>query len=326
MGKFEAGGFRCRVCHAEVARERLPVREMMFGSGEVFDYLVCDGCGTLQIETIPSDLAHHYPADYYSFATPPASPRERFLRRWGAALALNPLLRPFGRLPFARRAVARLPEWLGRVPGLRRSHAVLDVGCGGGALLDRLADAGFTNLTGADPHISAPGNTGRFRLMKAELADIEPAYDLVMMHHALEHVADPLDALRHLRRLTRPGGRVVVSLPLAQGLPWREYRAKWVHLDAPRHLHLFTADSFAAAALRAGLRLERTIFDTAGYSLLGSELFRRGLPIMPRDGSKAEDVFTPAERSAFAERAAALNRSGDADAATFVLAPVSGVP
>jgi SAM-dependent methyltransferase len=42
---------------------------------------------------------------------------------------------------------------------VERGARILDVGCGGGALLDRLARVGFNNLFGADPIIAADVET-----------------------------------------------------------------------------------------------------------------------------------------------------------------------
>ena len=41
---------------------------MMFGTRERFAYFECSACGCLQIETVPADMARHYPDNYYSFS------------------------------------------------------------------------------------------------------------------------------------------------------------------------------------------------------------------------------------------------------------------
>lgn len=43
-------------------------------------------------------------------------------------------------------------------------------------------------------------------------ADI-PAFDVVVCDQVLEHVVDPITAVRTLRRMLRPGGRLVVGTP-----------------------------------------------------------------------------------------------------------------
>jgi hypothetical protein len=58
------------------------------------------------------------------------------------------------------------------------------VGCGGGALLDGLAQVGFNNLCGADPFIAADGETPRgVPLMKRYLSEVTGEFDLIMFNH-----------------------------------------------------------------------------------------------------------------------------------------------
>lgn len=58
----------CRLCRAAGPHPRLEIREMMFGTREVFEYFSCSACDTLQIVNVleGEDLMRHYPATYYS--------------------------------------------------------------------------------------------------------------------------------------------------------------------------------------------------------------------------------------------------------------------
>jgi 2-polyprenyl-3-methyl-5-hydroxy-6-metoxy-1,4-benzoquinol methylase len=44
---------------------------------------------------------------------------------------------------------------------VERDARILDVGCGGGALLDRIPRVGFNTMSGADPFIAADGESRR---------------------------------------------------------------------------------------------------------------------------------------------------------------------
>jgi SAM-dependent methyltransferase len=103
---------------------------------------------------------------------------------------------------------------------LRGNETVADVGCGNGAYLAELARRGH-----AGPVLGMDLSTGmlaaaRRRAPAAALAAgdaaalpvREHAASLTLAAHMLYHVPDARAAVRELRRVTRPGGRVLVVL------------------------------------------------------------------------------------------------------------------
>jgi SAM-dependent methyltransferase len=90
------------------------------------------------------------------------------------------------------------------VPGA----AVFEFGCGDGELLDALQTFGWST-SGLDPADKRAFTRHR------ELREIptEPLFDVIIVHHVLEHVATPLTILRALHRALKPGGLVLVSVP-----------------------------------------------------------------------------------------------------------------
>lgn len=112
------------------------------------------------------------------------------------------------------------PELLPLVPIEARS--VLEVGCGEGAFGASLEARGVA-VTGIEPDRRAAA-LARRRLSR--LLDVTfdkgagllagEAFDAVVLADVLEHLPDPVGALRTVRSLLRPGGEVVFSLPNAQ--------------------------------------------------------------------------------------------------------------
>jgi SAM-dependent methyltransferase len=73
-------------------------------------------------------------------------------------------------------------------------------------------------------------------------------FDLVTSHYVLEHVADPVGALRTLSSLLAPGGRVFFSIP-----DWTQNTGDLLVAD---HINHFTAASIRRLAREAGLTVD----------------------------------------------------------------------
>jgi SAM-dependent methyltransferase len=114
---------------------------------------------------------------------------------------------------------------------------VADVGCGNGAYLAELAKRGFAGrilgldmspgmLTAARDRLATLGPGARaarenagsragVALLAANATALplpDGVADLTLAMHMLYHVPDPSQAVRELRRVTRPGGRVIIGL------------------------------------------------------------------------------------------------------------------
>ncbi len=132
---------------------------------------------------------------------------------WLEAQSVHPFLRDV-----AERSLARL--------ALGPGESVLDVGCGTGVFLPGLAAiVGPTGRVVGLDHSAAFLEEARRRLADATIADrvelvegdvhqlpfANGTFDAVHCERVLMHVEDPSLALREMRRVVRPGGRVLVA-------------------------------------------------------------------------------------------------------------------
>jgi SAM-dependent methyltransferase len=127
---------------------------------------------------------------------------------------------------------------------------VVDFGCGIGALLERLPAASRTGVEVSEPaRREAQARNLQVAASTGELAD--ESADVVISNHALEHTLAPLDELRDLRRVLRPGGKLVLWLPIDD---WRAQRRP--RPDPNHHLYTWTPLLLANLLEEAGFTVE----------------------------------------------------------------------
>lgn len=314
----------CRICGSTDLGAPVSAREMLHGTRERFDYVECASCGCVQIAAIPDDLGRFYPRDYFSFRShrdldhnlvrrwiDPRRVRVSFGGRdWLGAVA-EAVSRPFDYVDWVRRA------------GLGPDARVLDVGCGAGKTLLNMALGGFPEPQGVDPFIDETltyrcGVTVHRQSLESFVAGREGGFDLVMFHHSLEHLVDPLAALRAARRLLSPRGRILIFVPTAGSFAWEHYGADWCNLDAPRHLHLLTEPAMRILAAGADLAVSEARSVGRLSQFTGSERYRMDIPA--NDPRRDRDLFSRAQLAAWRARTDALNGEGRGDQMMFILA------
>jgi SAM-dependent methyltransferase len=312
-------GFLCGICACRGASGNYEAREMMFGLRTRFHYAQCAGCGTLWLTDPPEDFAPYYPTEYYSFAGEDGGWRERvknylWAERDKTYFGKGGIL---GRFVARRRGDGTL--LLVSKLKIRRNARILDVGCGSGKLLQRMAALGFSNLTGVDPFLSNEVNGPGLRIWKGRLENMAgEKYDLVMFHHSLEHVADPAEELRAAAGLLAAGGKCLVRLPVV-AYAWEKYVTNWVQLDPPRHMWLPTERAMRILAESAGFRAEIVEYDSTEFQFWGSELYVRGVELRLASPLRLAREFGLAGLKRFGEQAAVLNRGCAGDQAAFLL-------
>lgn len=118
----------------------------------------------------------------------------------------------------ARRTIANSADYL--VPHLQPGLSLLDVGCGPGTITCEFADRlGPGRVLGIDRSIEvieharagAGTSAAEFEVMDLYSLDIpDDTFDIAHAHQVLQHVSDPVAALKEMRRVVRPGGIVAV--------------------------------------------------------------------------------------------------------------------
>ncbi len=99
---------------------------------------------------------------------------------------------------------------------IAKKAAVLDAGCGEGALLNELQKMGYKNLHGVDIEKEKFFADG-VEFKKADLNEKIPfndnSFDFIFSIENLEHLDSPYTAIKEFHRVLRKGGQAIISTP-----------------------------------------------------------------------------------------------------------------
>jgi 2-polyprenyl-3-methyl-5-hydroxy-6-metoxy-1,4-benzoquinol methylase len=204
--------------------------------GPDHDLVQCPDCGVIHFEPLPTadELEQFYAASYFNFDRS---------REQGNGMAFASRLRRM-------RAAGRL----------------LDVGCATGFFIDGIRKRSSWQVYGVDFGESAvrfARDELGLEVAHGELVDVrypEAFFDVIRINNVLEHVRDPLGMLRECRRIIRPNGRLLLSVPNGfndsreliafhreEGRPARSHKGHIFFFPAPTLLRMFDNSGFVPA-------------------------------------------------------------------------------
>jgi len=317
------GTGRCKVCGNEQDNRLHQVKEMQLGLRETFTYLECAQCGLMQLENIPDDLGKYYPNEgYYSFNRGlDIRPKADALRKLKASYLVYGKNKLAGSLLSIGYKAPDYYSWI-KNAGVQYGDAILDVGTGNGSLLLDLFKIGFTNLTGIDPFIEKDLQYGDINIYKKSIFEITGAFDLIMLHHAFEHMDEPLKVLQQLFSLMKKGKYLLIRTPVMGMYSWKKYGVNWMDLDAPRHIIIHSLKSMELLAKQSGFELRKTVFDGNYMSLIGSDQYAKDIALPDANSymaDKAASGYSKSDIENFKAINSQNNKAEIADQATFYL-------
>lgn len=158
-------------------------------------------------------------------------------------------------------------------PYTRPQDRVLDFGCASGGMLLHLACAARIGVE-VNPIARAEAHRNGIEVYPALEAIPNASVDLIVSNHVLEHVPAPLEALGQLRERLRPGGRLVLVVPIDD---WRNQRKVDLQ-DVNHHLYTWTPLLMGHLLTEAGYTIERVDVLTHAWPPLIWAALDRWLP------------------------------------------------
>jgi SAM-dependent methyltransferase len=232
----------CRVCGMRAVY--IGKRESTRRAGYVFTYYHCGDCHFSFISNPLTDYENIYSQDYYS------------------GTGADPMVDYLFELDSPERTI-RNYEWSGIYSAIRtlvsnvNQAKWLDFGCGGGGLVRFCRTSKGADIVGFEQGwIAAQAKARGIPILESQALDsLEQSFDIVTAIEVLEHVPDPLVALRQIRRVLRPGGIFFLTTGNAQ--PWRNRLLEWSYTSVPEvHVSFYEPATLRIALEKTGFRAQ----------------------------------------------------------------------
>jgi SAM-dependent methyltransferase len=202
-----------------------------------------------------------------------------------------------------------------RIEQYAKKGRILDIGCGRGLFLPLMRRGGWEVAGTEFDEETASYASGAYGLdvksgVPSEWGFPEGSFDVITVHHVLEHIRNPEETLAACGRLLRKGGLLVIAVPNISSFQAAAGKRVWFHLDIPYHLYHFSEaglvnllkkHSFSIARIRR-FDIEQGPFGWV-QTLLNRSGIRKNLfynllkdPVLRRrelsEATKTEIVFT----------------------------------
>tara|TARA_B110000444_G_scaffold188601_1_gene177939 strand:- start:8 stop:790 length:783 start_codon:yes stop_codon:yes gene_type:complete len=158
------------------------------------------------------------------------------------------------------------------INSLSKEGRILDIGCGFGWLLKSLNNT--LDKYGLEPDSNASKIAGKYCSIKNMIfkEDIYPEdhFDIINMHHVIEHIDDPLKTMLEIKRILKPDGKLIIATPDFDSGAARLFGTKYRLLHDKTHISLFSNESMHRMLRDFNFKIyksEYPFFNTRFFSL-----------------------------------------------------------
>jgi len=186
---------------------------------DTFDYYTCANCGLIFIQSPPVDMESYYRGGYDPIPESlGASNREDFRS--------NPILMH------------------------KKGGRFLELGPWREILCCLMKDAGFEVTAIERDSVCADylRNTVGIKAIQSSdplqtMRGMDTGFDVIAAWHSMEHLPTPWLVIQEAARLLNPDGILLLAMPNPESFEFDVLKARWMYLDAPRHLYFHSIHS-----------------------------------------------------------------------------------
>jgi SAM-dependent methyltransferase len=137
-----------------------------------------------------------------------------------------------------------------------------------------MRDKGW-RVCGVEPVLAGveEGRKAGFDIRHGSLLDVrlaDASFDYVRSNHSFEHIVNPLEVLKEIRRILRPGGKLFIGVPNAQSLPARVFGRYWWYMGVPLHPYTYSPATLTLLLVKAGFQIEAVYYNSNYGGVTGS--------------------------------------------------------
>lgn len=248
---------KCPLCNSNCKHE-LSSNDIMFRGDCLYDYAVCSGCSISFIYPMPSinKIKKFYPDSYMIF-TPAKIKKFSFFEklRLHYKHGYDFLLEPNFLFKCLFKCIPKLPEGI----NFKKNGRFLDVGCGNGSRMLKMRALGW-NVTGVELNNIAVAECEKnsLKVYNSTLEKVDfknNLYDVIYLSHLIEHVNNPEEILFLIHKILANNGHLYIKTPNRNSLGRKIFKRFWYANDIPRHLILYSKNSFELLSKKLGFEI-----------------------------------------------------------------------
>lgn len=219
---------KCKCCNSEEHSFLYEGKDRLHGLAGEFELYTCLNCSVVAVwpQLSGDEIEKFYPENYISYPIPIENEKSSFRK----------LDRQYGVIKRRRKIEQYTKKTGGRI---------LDIGCATGVFLNEMKLHGW-EAYGVEPSVYAAEiasnqlglNVFNGYLDQTKFEDY--FFDVITLWDVFEHLPDPDNTLKIIKRILKPDGHLVITMPNTDSWERMIFKIYWAGWDVPRHYHIFS--------------------------------------------------------------------------------------